>query len=47
MEHCEHVVEYPVQQEQHAAQQKQMQMQHATLLATSVSIALPFQCQRC
>jgi hypothetical protein len=45
MEHSEHVVEYPVQQEQHAAQQ--MQMQHATLLATSVSIALPFQCQRC
>jgi hypothetical protein len=38
MEHSEHVVEYHVQQEQHASQQTQAQMQHATLLATSVSI---------
>jgi hypothetical protein len=40
MEHSEHVVEYRVQQEQHAAQQQQAQ--HATCnpaSMTSVSIA--------
>jgi hypothetical protein len=39
VEHSEHVVEHPVQQDQHAAQQEHASMQRAALLETLLSIA--------